>query len=498
MVIVHAARDEVRAGRLARLLRDGGLSAQAEVAETRVLSAAARGEVGLVVTDAADLCRRLRAEAAAVPVLLLSGNGGADCGADAWLPEPVEPAALRAVVRVLVRAARAEAAWRDSEAQRARAAEAAAEAARARDDFLAVLSHELRTPLTSVLGWVQFLRRGPGDPETLTRALEVIERNVRQQARLIEEILDVSRLVSGKLSLDVQPHALGGILAGALESIRLAADAAGVVLDAPPAWPPVWVAGDSTRLEQVFWNLLSNAVKFTPRGGRVTVRLAGHADRARVTVSDTGPGISAALLPHIFERFRQGDPVGARRLGGVGLGLAIVRHLVEAHAGTVSAASAGEGRGTTFTVELPALVGPPAAGPESPSRVAAGSLVGVRALVVDDDADTCEMIGQVLRQQGADVRAAHSAAEALAVAGSWPANLLLTDIAMPGEDGVALLRRLQRESRPIPAVAVTALAGVEDRRRLLAAGFRAHIAKPFDGLELIAVARFVADRGAGA
>jgi CheY-like chemotaxis protein len=231
----------------------------------------------------------------------------------------------------------------------------------------------------------------------------------------------------------------------------------------------------------------------------VTVRLTSPPDRARVTVSETGRGIPPTLLPHIFERFRQGDLVGARRLSGLGLGLAIVRHLVEAHGGTVSAASQGEGQGATFTVELPALVGPPAAaGSKSSDQGAEGSLAGVRALVVDDDADTCELIGRLLRQQGADVRAAHSTAEALAVVGSWPANLLLADIAMPGEDGVALLGRLQRESRPIPAVAVTALAGVEDRRRLLAAGFRAHIAKPFDGLELIAVARFVADRRHGA
>jgi signal transduction histidine kinase len=482
MVIVHVVRDEA-------------LAREAEV------TAAARGEASLVVTDAPELCRRLRAEAAtaATPLLLLSPRGGEDCGADAWLPESAEPAALGAVARALVRAGRAEAAWRDSETRCARATESAADAARARDDFLAVLSHELRTPLTSVLGWVQFLRRGRSDPEALAHALEVIERNVRQQARLIEEILDVSRIAGGKLPLDIQPHALGGILAGALDSVRPAADAAGVALDAPPAWPPVWVAGDGIRLEQVFWNLLSNAVKFTPRGGRVTVWLAGLPDRARVTVSDTGSGIPPALLPHIFERFRQGDPVGARRLSGLGLGLAIVRHLVEAHGGTVSAASGGEGQGAVFTVELPALAGPPAAAePASPVRGAAGSLAGVRALVVDDDADTCELIARLLREQGAEVRAARSTAEALAVVGSWPANLLLTDIAMPGEDGVALLGRLRRESRPIPAVAVTALAGVEDRRRLLAAGFQAHIAKPFDGLELIAVARFVADRRQGA
>jgi signal transduction histidine kinase/ActR/RegA family two-component response regulator len=392
------------------------------------------------------------------------------------------------------------------EEERARLYVETQEANRAKDDFLANVSHELRTPLTAMLGWARMLRSGRLDDEAAAHALEVIERNTEAQAQLIEDLLDISRITSGKLRLDVQPVDLVHVIEGAMNTVTPAADAKSIrmqtVLD-PAAGT---VAGDPDRLQQVVWNLLSNAIKFTPRGGRVQLRLERVDSRVELTVADTGRGIAPEFLPYVFDRFRQAEAASSRAHGGLGLGLAIVRHLVELHGGVVRAASEGTDRGATFTVSLP--IAPMRASP-SEARVhptartrvpfeRAPNLDGVRVLVVDDEPDTRNLLARVLQQCGAIVGTAASAAEALAAFEAGPPDVLVTDIGMPGEDGYALIRKIRARAPEhggrVPAAALTAYARVEDRMRVLSAGFQLHVPKPVEPAELATVVATLAGR----
>ena len=380
---------------------------------------------------------------------------------------------------------------------REQAARAEAEAAnRAKDDFVAVVSHELRTPLTAILGWAVLLRSRTHDPEMTRRALETIERSARAQRQLIDDLLDMSRMLAGKTRLEVQEVALPAIIEAAVDAVRPAADAKAIHLDSvidPNA--PV-VSGDPGRLQQAVWNLVANAVKFTPKGGRVQVMLQRAGSQVEIVVSDTGQGIEPALLPHVFERFRQGDHGTTRAHGGLGLGLAIVRHLVELHGGAVRVQSGGEGGGATFTIGLPAraaatparpaLQQPPATAP-SPGASPKWRLSGVRILVVDDDAESRTVLAAILTDYGADVTLAASAADAVERITPSTFDILISDIEMPGEDGYSLIGKVRARSIELPAVALTAYARPEDRLRALSAGFQTHVAKPVEPGELAAV-----------
>jgi PAS domain S-box-containing protein len=365
---------------------------------------------------------------------------------------------------------------------RERAARRDAEAAsQAKDEFLAAISHELRTPLHALRLWAGILRGGLGDPQALARAADTIDRNALRQTRLVDDLLDVSRIVSGTLRLVVERVALGPIVEAAVESARAAALNRGVALIADLDPGAGAVRGDATRLQQVVWNLLANAVRFTPAGGWVEVRLRRADREAVLTVTDSGRGIAAELLPRVFDRFRQGESGPARSHGGLGLGLSIARQLVELHGGTIEAASPGEGGGATFTVRLPLMSA--AAAPEPAARAyPPRPIEHVRVLVVDDDAETREVMAVVLGREGAVVTTAPSVAEAVAILErDWP-DVLLSDIGMPGEDGYDLIRRVRgleaRRGRHIPAIALTAYAEAEDRRRVLEAGYEALLAKP--------------------
>ena len=378
---------------------------------------------------------------------------------------------------------------------REQAARAEAERAnRVKDEFLATLSHELRTPLTAILGWSRMLRTAVLDETMRARAVETIERNAHSQSQLIDELLDVSRIVTGKLTLNVAPVELLPIVEAATDSIRPAADAKSIRLDVSLDPAAGRVSGDPSRLQQVIWNLFSNAVKFTPAGGRVGVQLERDGASARITVSDTGIGIEPQIIPYIFDRFRQADGSTTREHGGLGLGLAIVRHLTELHGGTVSAESEGPGSGATFTVILP-LAPDGGEGARAVARAAgehalkdAGALEGLRILLVDDVADARGLIAAVLKGSGAIVQECGSADEALEMLDAGATDLLLSDIGMPQRDGYSLIAEVRERAavRHLPAIALTAYATAEDRARALAAGFHLHLAKPVDNEQLIA------------
>jgi PAS domain S-box-containing protein len=377
-----------------------------------------------------------------------------------------------------------------------RAARAEAQAAnRAKDEFLAVLSHELRTPLNAILGWAQVVRSG-SLPAEAVRGVEVIERNARRQAHLIDDVLDVSRIVSGTLSLESAPVDVSQVVEAAVDTVRPLLEAKGIAFHVHGnCGGPV--LGDAHRLQQVVTNLLSNAVKFTPAGGRIEVEMAHEAPHCCVTVRDTGVGIAPDFLPHVFQQFRQEEAGSARRFGGLGLGLTIVRHLVEMHGGSVEATSAGRDAGATFCVRLP-LSGDtaPAAGARdrAAGERAVPRLAGLRVLAVDDEPDARGFTAEVLGRAGAEVRVAGSAAEALLVLKEFPADVLLADVEMPGDDGYELLRRAREAGHRMPAVAVTAHSSVADRVRVLAAGFRQHVSKPVEAAELLLVVASVTAR----
>jgi CheY-like chemotaxis protein/nitrogen-specific signal transduction histidine kinase len=392
--------------------------------------------------------------------------------------------------------------------QRARAAAEAA--SRAKDEFLAVLSHELRTPLNAVYGWAHMLRTGGIRGDDLTRALDVIMRNANAQVQLIDDMLDVSRIVTGKMRLDVRAVDLRAVVEAAIDVVRPTADAKGLRLQAVLDTHELGITGDPDRLQQVVWNLLINAVKFSARGGRIQVHLQRTNSHAEISVSDTGQGIGPEVLPHVFERFRQADSTSTRRHAGLGLGLALVRHLVELHGGTVEAASGGEGQGATFTVKLPIAIARSGEAQARPTRgrayataaVAAPpteskALHGVRVVVVDDDRDGLEMIATMLRAGGAEVRTGSSAAEGLETIRGWRPDVLISDIEMPGEDGYTFIRRvraLESDAARTPAVALTAYGRVEDRLRTLSAGYSMHVPKPVDPAELAIVVANLAGR----
>lgn len=385
------------------------------------------------------------------------------------------------------------------EAERA-AHVAAAEANRAKDEFLATLSHELRTPLNAILGWATMLQTRRLAPDQQERAVTVIERNARSQAELVDHLLDVSRIVTGKLPLDLKAIDLAPSIQAAVDAVRPMAEAKGVALE--------WVAeargpvlGDPDRVQQVAWNLLTNAIKFTPAGGVVTSVLRTVEGHVEFTVRDTGIGITREFLPHVFERFRQADSSTTREHRGLGLGLAIVRYLVEAHGGSVTVDSEGPGRGSLFSVRLPvraetrpALAAASRAPEAEPPQ---GQLEGVRVLVVDDEADTRELVATVLRSHGASPTQAGSTSEAMARLAADRFDVILADIGMPGEDGIELIRRVRGlppgEGGRLPALALTAYGRSEDRQRVLDAGFQAHLVKPALPAEIVfAIAGLVA------
>lgn len=373
--------------------------------------------------------------------------------------------------------------------RREQAARAEAQSAtRAKDEFLAVLSHELRTPLQSMLGWTQLLRAPGADARMVQRGMEVMERNIKLQTRLIEDLLDVSRIVAGKLRLAQERVDLGAVVASALASVKAAADAKSIQSDATLEPLAVDVLGDPARLEQVVANLLSNALKFTSKGGRIELGLAREGTSARLTVKDTGAGISPQFLPQVFERFRQAESTLKRAHGGLGLGLAIVRHLIELHGGTVSAESPGEGQGSTFTVTLPLLDSDDRDILTWPNQLRQNepgppvTLEDIRVVVVDDEADTREMLETVLRASGAEVHAVHSARAALEAIAYFHPHVVISDVGMPEKDGYDLIDELRAQEvatgSHLPAVALTAFTSQTDREHALAVGFDAHLAKP--------------------
>ncbi len=502
---------------------------------------------GEVLTVEAMLCLvealKLQPAWSDIPVVLLTSGGGdapsnaeaiqslSEAGNVTLIERPVRVATLLSAFQSALRARRRQYEVRDylvkeeaskealmrSEERlrvafdRERAARAEAEeSSRLKDEFLATVSHELRTPLTAVLGWTHLLRDGRLDAQAAAHALETVERNAHAQQQLIEDLLDVSRIITGKLPLDVRRVAPASFIEAAIEAVLPAAEAKGIVLEKSLSEDVAALTGDPARLQQVVWNLLSNAIKFTPRGGRVLVRLRGEGTHAEISISDTGDGIGQEFLPYVFDRFRQADQTTARRYGGLGLGLAIVRHLVELHGGTVRAESEGEGKGATFTVRLP-LVPSQKAGDGDGASVPVPRAVetrravecpdkldGLRVLVVDDEADTLDLIKVLLAQCGAEVSTASSSAEALGLFAESAPDVIISDIGMPGEDGYELIRRV-RELPPerggrTPAVALTAYARAADRLRVLRSGYQMHVAKPVELAELVAVVANVVGR----
>jgi len=378
---------------------------------------------------------------------------------------------------------------------------------RLKDEFLATISHELRNPLNAIMGWAHMLRLGKLSDVNAERAVETIYRNAKAQAQLVADLLDVSRIISGKLRLDVRTVDLIYIINAAIDSIRPAAEAKGIrvqtLLD-PAAGP---ISGDADRLQQIVWNLLTNAVKFTPKGGRIQVKIQRIDSHVEIVVSDSGVGISKEFLPYVFDRFRQADATTTRIHGGLGLGLSIVRQLVDLHGGSVSVHSEGEGKGTTFTITLP-FVGVlsqneaesvhPAQGEEVISFDGLPSLQGLKVLVVDDEADTRELISEVLKECGSEVITSNSAADALIALEEHKPDILISDLGMPDEDGYSLISKIRalpdERGGQIPAAALTAYARAEDRMRVLRSGFQFHLPKPVDSAELVTVVASLAGR----
>jgi signal transduction histidine kinase len=470
-------------------------------------------DVKLPGLDGWEVCRRIKADPATASTLVLQVSAtyvsdadtvrALEGGADAALSEPIDSTVLVATVRSLLRVRRAEDSLRAALAgeQTARSiAEAAREAVEAanqsKDEFLATLSHELRSPLGTVLTWVSLLRSADGDGAQMAHGLDVIERNIRLQMKLIDDLLDVSRIISGKLRLDVALVGLEPIVAAAIVNIRGAAEAKHVRVESMVEDTAGLVWGDATRLQQVVWNLLSNAIKFTPRDGTVRVSVRSTDTGVRIEVADTGMGIAPDVLPKIFERFHQADPSTTRSEGGLGLGLAIVRQIVELHGGTVEAMSPGLGGGTTMIVNLP----PAEARGLSAVRTMAGStarpvlseppsLSRLRLLIVEDDPDALEAISAVLQRSGASVTSVRSVPEALIALGREKPDVLVSDIAMAGMDGITLIRAVRERSRErggaVPALALTAYTGGDTQRRALEAGYQAFLTKPIDASDLV-------------
>jgi signal transduction histidine kinase len=513
---------------VARALRRGGYEPEIERVETAEAmgAALASGRWDVVLSDfsmphfdAVAALRLLQQTGLDLPFIIVSGSVGEETAVAAMkagahdyvmkdnlarLVPAVEREMREAEVRRERRAAEEE---RDRLLKSEQEARAAAEAAsRLKDEFLATVSHELKTPLTAIIGWTHLMRSGRMDGEAVGRALEIVERNARTQAQLVADLLDVSGIVSGKLRLDMRPVALEPVVRAAVEAMRPAADAKGIlfreVLD-PGVGP---VSADPDRLQQIIWNLVSNAIKFTPGGGSVEVRVGRAGADAEIAVSDTGAGIRPEFLPRVFDRFTQADSSTTRAFGGLGLGLSIARHLAELHGGAVTAESRGEGRGATFRVRLPLITTP--AGGQSHGDNAAGAgevvpaeaaaLSGLRVLVVDDEPDVCELFTVIIKARGAEVAAFTSASEALEELRRNKTDVLVCDLAMPGMDGLSLIREVRAlpagDGAAVPAAALTAYARAEDRDRALASGFQTHVPKPVDPEELVRVVAELAGR----
>ncbi len=447
-----------------------------------------------------EVCRRIKHDpiTGSIPVIQISATFVAESdekeglkgGADIYLTEPLEPKELETVVSVLLKLRRTEAEALETE----RAARAQAEeATRLKDEFLANLSHELRTPMNIIIGWAHLLRAGPLNEQQKLRAAEAIERAARSQAQLIEDLLDVSRIVTGKFRLRMQDADIGSILRLAVESLRLVAHAKSVVLTVAQSGTAPIVRGDADRLQQVFWNLISNALKFTSAGGCVDAQLEQTETQVLIRITDTGIGIAREFLPYVFDRFRQADSTSTRQHTGMGLGLAIVRHVVELHGGKVQADSAGENCGSTFTVTLPLRTNEMSAGADdandgleedSIETVAAGT----RVLLIEDDPDAREVAVAGLERAGFELRSAGSAREALSILDSWKPDVVVSDIGMPGMDGYEFIRELRSRAPDrgghIAALALTAFARLEDVARARANGYDGHVSKPVNPQDL--------------
>ena len=371
---------------------------------------------------------------------------------------------------------------------------------RLRDEFLATVSHELRAPLNSILGWGRLLEKEILERQTVQKAVETIVRNAEAQNRLIEDLLDVSRIISGKLRLEISSIKPIDVIEAALESVRPAAEAKGIMLDVKSLSPVSHISGDPNRLQQIVWNLLSNAIKFTPNGGKVTIELERTNGDIEIRVGDTGIGIREDFLPHVFDRFRQADASSIRKFGGLGLGLAIVRHITEMHGGTVSAFSEGENKGSAFIIKLPVITTSQVEGKSAGKKVSEKtelqsasqiSLDGLLILVVDDEEDTRQLLVQALTLHGATVTTAKSAGDALNELQDKNPDILVSDIGMPDEDGYSLIRKVRALSnehkKNIPAIALTAFTRAQDRMKAMTTGYQIHIAKPVEPDELATV-----------
>jgi signal transduction histidine kinase len=509
--------DEVDRLSVKRLLRQAGIAAEVEERTDRqgALAALREGRVDCVLldyrlppSDGVSLLRDLRDRGVGVPVVALTGQGDEEvavelmkAGAADYLNKNTLTAErLERSLRYALAMYRAEEERRQL-LEREHAARLEAQAAnRAKDEFLATLSHELRTPLNAILGWAQLLAGGQLSKSTAQRAVEIIERNTRLQAQLIDDLLDISRIVTGKLRLEMKPLPVRPILEAAVESALPAANAKQVQLTWECDDGENAIACDPGRIQQVIWNLLSNAIKFTPEGGRVTLSEKREDATIVIAVTDTGAGIEPEFLPHVFDRFRQQDPASTRKHGGLGLGLSIVRHLVALHGGSIEAFSKGEGLGATFVVRVPISQVPVESVDEDASSgdpSSMPSLEGVHVLVVDNEADARSLVSAILEGCGATVTAVESAAAALEEIRRHRPDVLVSDIAMPDEDGYTLIRKVRRLEGtfgPLPAAALTAYATASDRAEALLAGYQAHLAKPVEPSELTAVVANLARR----
>lgn len=456
-----------------------------------------------------EVCRFLREthDEASLPILVLTATGGHEdlleglaAGANDFYTKAFDPAEFLARVGTLVRAKFLHDSLKRTELSTRRAREAADEANRAKDVFLATVSHELRTPLNSILGWARLIGESSRDEETLRRGIATIQRNAQLQVQMIEDILDITRVISGKLQLELTSLDFGAIVRSAFDAVKPAADGKQLSIDLAIEEGALRMHGDSDRLLQAVGNLLTNAVKFTPAGGKIRVELRGAPSELTLRISDTGKGIAPQFLPHVFDRFRQEDDAATRRHSGLGLGLALVRHIVAAHGGAVSAESDGEGHGATFVLVVPRADLPrsQAGGTNRPNpapsnlvhELPVGRLAQLSVLVVEDDEDARDLLVTVLLKQGARVEQAGSLAEALARLSSTVPDVLLSDIGLPVEDGYELIRAVRARGfspERLPAIALTAYARREDRRLALQAGFQAHVAKPVEPAELINV-----------
>jgi signal transduction histidine kinase len=454
-----------------------------------------------------EVCRFLRQtyDEASLPILVLTATGsredvleGLAAGANDFVTKSFDPAELQARVRTLARAKSLHERVKQTELLTRRAREAADEANRAKDVFLATVSHELRTPLNSILGWSRLLSEGVPDAETLKRGLTTIQRNAQIQVQLIEDILDTTRVISGKLHIELSSLDVGHVCRSAFDAVKPSADARYLRMELAVPDQALRMRGDVDRLQQAVGNLLGNAVKFTPAHGSVRLHVAKHEDTIVVSVTDTGKGIAKQFLPHVFDRFRQEDDAATRRHSGLGLGLALVRHIVAAHGGSVSATSEGEGHGATFTITLPTdnarssrtgETDRPSPAPLGTGHgLPVGMLSGLKLLVVEDDEDARDLLSTVLMQQGAIVSQAGNCPDALASLGESVPDVLLSDIGLPIEDGYELIRAVRargHSAQDLPAIALTAYARREDQRLALQAGFQAHVAKPVEPAVLV-------------